>query len=318
MLASLLEAKQDDLVLETVATLSDGMYRSLPMSEETVGGCIRAVAVAARARNPSAIRRWLAYESYSPAPEDLLACLNATIDQVTLELQSHRRSETTQALRFLDWIRSDASLQLSEFTPGKAELMTGEHAVGIVDGLIYMMRVHHEPTAEHLTAAGQLAERLANALGMDEDVVVRCRLGALVHDLGKIAVDSKILNSPNPLASFEYELIRGHCEKSETMLRGIPMLAGLASIVRAHHERMDGTGYPDRLMGEEIPLESRVIAIVDAFHSMTVPTAYRAAYSVEAALKELIAHADSQFDEEMVEAFVETFGYSCDELRITA
>ena len=314
----MIDAKRRDLLLETVAALPQSMYQDLPMSEETVDGCLRAVTVAARARNPHAIRRWLAYESYAPPPEALLACLNAAITQITLELQSHRKNEMTQALRFLDWIRSDASLHLNEFTPGKAKLMIGEHAVGIVDGLLYMMRVHDEATAEHLKATGQLADRLAHALGMDDETVVRCRLGAQLHDLGKIAIAAKILAKPDSLAPLELDLMRSHAEKTDTMLAGIPILAELAPIVRAHHERMDGTGYPDRLMGEEIPIESRVIAVADAFHAMTVPQAYREALSVEAALKELSANADCQFDEDVVEAFVEMFGYSYEELRIIA
>ena len=112
--------------------------------------------------------------------------------------------------------------------------------------------------------------------------------------------------------------MRVHSENAETALAGIPALADLAPIVRAHHEHMDGTGYPDRLTGEEIPLESRVIAVVDAFHTMTVPRAYGEAISVEEALKAISALADEQFDEDVVEAFVETFGYSYEELRITA
>ena len=317
-LASLVDRKQSDIVQETVAALPQSMYAALPMCEETVEGCLRAVGVAARARNPHAIRRWMAYATYKPDPEDVLACLNATIGQISLELKSQHKDEMTQALRFLDWIRSDAALHLNEFMPGKAKLMIEEHAAGIVDGLLYMMRVHDEFTADHLIASGQLADRLARALGMDEDTIARCRVGAQVHDLGKIAVDGKILNKAGALTPLEWGIMRAHSESAETAIAGIPALAELAPIVRAHHERMDGSGYPDRLTGEEIPIEARVIAVVDAFHTMTVPRAYADAMPVEEALKELCAHSDTQFDEEIVEAFVETFGYSYAELRITA
>jgi HD-GYP domain-containing protein (c-di-GMP phosphodiesterase class II) len=317
-LASLIDAKRRDLLLETVAALPQSLYHAMPASDVTVDGCLRAVSLALRARNPHAIRRWLAHESYAPAPEELIACLDAAIAQITLELRSHRKTEMTQALRFLDWIRSDAALHLNDFTPGKASLMIGEHAVGIVDGLLYMMRVHDEATADHLVATGQLSERIATALGMSDEMVTRCRIAAQLHDLGKITVEAKILTKADPLTAIEVSFLRVHSEKAETMIAGIPAVAELAPIVRAHHERMDGTGYPDRLMGEEIPLESRVIAVADAFHTMTVPCAYREAMSVEAALKELSTHADKQFDEDVVEAFVETFGYSYEELRITA
>ena len=106
-----------------------------------------------------------------------------------------------------------------------------------------------------------------------------------------------------------------HPSKGEEILLGIPALAEFAPIVRAHHERFDGTGYPDRMIGDEIPLESRVIAVADAFHAMTVPRPYRKPFAVEVALEELIANAGTQFDEDVVQVFVEMFGYSHQELR---
>ena len=317
-LASSIDARRGEIIVEAVAALPKARVQTVSIGEETVAGCLSAITAAIRARNPHAIRRWLAYELHSPEASDLLVCLNAAINQITLELKPNSSQEITQALRFLDWIRSDALLHLSEFTPGKAKAVIGDHITGIVEGLVHMMRVQDEATAEHLLATGQLAERLAVALGMDEEMVAQCRLSAQLHDLGKVGVEEGLLRKGDPLSAHELDLLWTHSEKGERLLAGIPGLAHLAPIVRAHHEWMDGSGYPDQLTGEEIPLESRIIAVVDAFHTMTVPSAYHEILSVEAALKELSAFADTQFDEHVVEAFVEIFGYSYDQIRITA
>jgi HD-GYP domain-containing protein (c-di-GMP phosphodiesterase class II) len=314
----MIETKRAAIAAETLSALPDFIYEALPMCEETIDGCLRTLAKAVRTKNPRAIRRWLDYETHTPAPEELLACLNAAIDQIGMEMQATNNGEMTQALRFLDWVRSDASKHLSETSPKKVSHMTGEHVVGIVDGLVHMMSIHDKETALHLDATAHLADRTARAMGLDEEIIARCRLGARLHDLGKIAVDVRIINKPSGLTDLEWDAMCVHPAKGEEIIAGIPALADLAAIVRAHHERVDGSGYPDRKMGDEIPLESRVIAVADAFHAMTIPRPYRKPLSVEVALEELVANAGAQFDEEVVAVFVEMFGYSRRDLRITA
>jgi len=317
-LGSMIETKRAAIAAETLSALPDNVYTALPMGEETIDGCLRVLAKAVRTKNPRLIRRWLDYETHSPAPEDLLTCLNAAIDQIGMEMQATNNGEMTQALRFLDWVRSDANQHLSETKPEKVPHMTGEHVVGIVDGLVHMMSIHDKETALHLDATAHLADRTARAMGLDEELVARCRLGARLHDLGKIAVDVRIINKPSGLTDLEWSSMSQHPAKGGEIIAGIPALADLTAIVRAHHERVDGSGYPDRKMGDEIPLESRVIAVADAFHAMTVPRPYRKPLSVEVALQELTENAGSQFDEEVVAVFVEMFGYTRRELRITA
>lgn len=319
-LGSLIDAKRAEIAADALIALPDATYRALALGEETVDGCLRALARALRTKNPRAIRRWIDGERNVPAADDLLACLGTAIDQVGLRLHSARNGECAQSLRFLEWVRSDAAAHLRETdAPTKKDSdMTGEHAVGLVDGLVRMMSVHDRETALHLDATGELAERLARALGLDADAVVRCRVGARLHDIGKIAVDARIINKPTYLTAGEWDVMTLHPAKGEEVVCGIPMLAVLAPIVRSHHERIDGMGYPDRLGGDEIPLESRVIAVADAFHAMTVPRPYRKPVAVEEALYELVRCAGTQFDADVVGVFTELFGYSRRELRIIA
>jgi HD-GYP domain-containing protein (c-di-GMP phosphodiesterase class II) len=317
-LGSMIDAKRAAIAAETLSALSDFIYEALPMGEESIVGCLRVLTKASRTKNPRAIRRWLDYERHTPAPEELLACLNAAIDQVGMEMQATNDGDMTQALRFLGWVRSDTTKHLSKMAPKKVSNMTGEHVAAIVDGLVHMMSIHDKETALHLDATAHLADWTARAMGLDEETVTRCRLAARLHDLGKIAVDVRIINHPGALTDIEWSAMCLHPGIGAEVISGIPALADLAPIVREHHERVDGSGYPDRKLGDDIPLESRVIAVADAFHAMTVPRPYRKPLPVEVALEELMANAGTQFDEDVVAVFVETFGYSRRDLRITA
>lgn len=162
-------------------------------------------------------------------------------------------------------------------------------------------------TRQHAMGAAELATRVAKRLGLPEDQVETVRLAAILHDIGKIAVPDHILHKPGPLTPDERKLIQTHPEVGAHLIAGIPFLREVAIIVRHHHERHDGTGYPARLPGEAIPLGSRIVALVDAHSAITTDRPYRSARSHAAAVEEIQRHSGTQFSPAVVAAFVAEF-----------
>src|SRR5438874_3130494 len=157
-------------------------------------------------------------------------------------------------------------------------------------------------TSQHTEEVVRLAVAVAAELELDLEQVRNVELGAVLHDIGKVRVPEAILNKPGPLTEDEWEVMRTHPEVGEQILRPIQSLRAILPIVRHHHERWDGTGYPDRLIGRAVPLGARIVAVCDAYRAMTEDRPYRAALGVAEARKELKLGAGTQFDEECVKA----------------
>jgi HD-GYP domain-containing protein (c-di-GMP phosphodiesterase class II) len=185
----------------------------------------------------------------------------------------------------------------------------------IVDGLVNLMRQRDPVTAAHLDAVGLLTRRLAESLDLETVTVARITIAARLHDVGKHAISLDILNKPDTLDEDEWAQIRRHPDVGASIVAGFPQLAKYRSIVRSHHERVDGRGYPDGLVGNEIPYESRIIAVVDAFHAMTVSRPYSRVRTPALALAELMNCSGTQFEPEYVDAFVKVMGYRSRSLR---
>jgi len=154
-----------------------------------------------------------------------------------------------------------------------------------------------EYTGEHCKGVVALALSVADELGLDAGQRRRVEFGALLHDVGKVAIPKEIINKRGPLDPDEWEVIKTHTVEGQRMLDtvgGIMREVGL--IVRAHHERWDGTGYPDRLAGTDIPIEARIVAACDTWNAMTTTRTYREAMSNQVALAELRAVAGAQLD----------------------
>jgi two-component system, cell cycle response regulator len=157
---------------------------------------------------------------------------------------------------------------------------------------------------EHLTAVADLCAAVATRLGLDDAGVLRCRLAGLLHDVGKVAVPDAILHKPGSLTPSEWATMRSHCAQGESIVLGFDDLRELAPIVRHHHERFDGEGYPDRLSGEAIPIEARIIAATDTYSAIIAHRAYRAARTPEEAVAELRGASASQLDPRVVNSLL--------------
>ena len=154
--------------------------------------------------------------------------------------------------------------------------------------------------AERVTAYGIA---LAEAVGLDTVGAPGLEFGFLLHDVGKLAVPDAILYKPDALSAEEFSLVARHPEAGAEILRDVDFLGEGKLVVRHHHERWDGSGYPDRLAGDAIPLPARVFAVADAFDALTTDRPYRRATRFSSAREEIRAHAGTQFDPEVVAAF---------------
>jgi putative nucleotidyltransferase with HDIG domain len=157
----------------------------------------------------------------------------------------------------------------------------------------------------HSARVTQLALRLGRAAGLSEEELQVLELGALLHDVGKVRIPKKILAKPGPLDEPEWILIRHHPAYGAEIVRRSELLAQVAGIVRHHHEWVDGSGYPDGLRGEEIPLAARVVGIADAYEAMTSDRSYRRAMSAETARGRVETGLGAQFDRDLGELFLD-------------
>ncbi len=156
---------------------------------------------------------------------------------------------------------------------------------------------------QHIDAVADLSARVGARLGLTGDSLDELRLAAELHDIGKLAIPDAVLQKPGPLSDEEWALVRGHTLVAQRILAGAPALQSVGEIVRATHERWDGTGYVDALASREIPLPARIIAVCDAYTAMISDRPYRKALSHGEALTELRRCAFTQFDPEVVRVF---------------
>jgi putative nucleotidyltransferase with HDIG domain len=161
-------------------------------------------------------------------------------------------------------------------------------------------------TGAHSRDVVHLVMTVGPIVGLDPEQMRRLEFGALLHDVGKIEVPKEIINKAGPLTPDERAVIEQHTVVGQAMLENVGgVLAEVGDVVRSSHERYDGRGYPDGLVGEQIPVESRIISCCDAFNAMTTNRPYRAALPLEEALDELRAHRGTQFDPAVVDALLE-------------
>jgi putative nucleotidyltransferase with HDIG domain len=160
-------------------------------------------------------------------------------------------------------------------------------------------------TGEHCKSVVTLCLELAEHLGLSPERQRNLEFAALLHDVGKIAIPKEIINKPGKLDPHEWTIIKTHTLEGQKMLDRVGgFMRQVGLIVRSHHERWDGSGYPDGLAGEQIPLEARIIACCDTWNAMRTDRPYRNALSADVAVAELLANAGKQFDPHVVDTFI--------------
>lgn len=171
-------------------------------------------------------------------------------------------------------------------------------------------------TAGHSMQVMRYAVRLGEVIGLDAARIEALRYGGLLHDIGKIGVPDAILLKPASLSTEEMEIMRAHAVIGVEIVRGVKSLRPVLPVIRHHHERIDGTGYPDGLSGDQIPLEARIMAIADAYDTMTSDRAYRRAMTQDEAIAKLRKWRGTQWDAELVDRFVELLKSEAQTLRL--
>lgn len=160
-----------------------------------------------------------------------------------------------------------------------------------------------EYSEDHLWRVAQFSEQLASALGLSDTKVATVRRAALIHDIGMIGVPEHVLRQPRSLTPMEFTQVKPHTVLGASLARGLSGGDAVSALVRGHHERWSGGGYPDNLTGEDIPLGARILAVADAFDALTTDRPYRSALTINEALDVLWFGADTQWDPHLVEVF---------------
>ncbi len=169
-------------------------------------------------------------------------------------------------------------------------------------GLVDRLELKEGYADGHTTAVSRLAVTIAAKLELPTAERRLVEVGALLHDVGKLSIPDRVLMKPGPLNELEWAVMQRHAPLGERLVAHTVNQADVLAIVRSHHERWDGGGYPDGKRGEEIPLAARIVAVADAFQAMIEPRPYREPRTREAALDEILAHSGLQFDPACVEA----------------
>jgi len=224
----------------------------------------------------------------------MVGCLVLKAGSIDLTRDEHTRRLITSMLR-----QAAIACENDRLIEGVGEMM-----VEVVYAFARAVESRDPYTGGHVQRVTAYAMELGRRLGLGKHDLALIQMGGLLHDIGKIAIPDEVLRKPNKLTDEEFAIIKSHPACGYDLLSQIPHLSGSIDIVRHHHERWDGRGYPDKIAGEDIHLLSRIMAIADSFDAMTSDRPYRAGMPFEQAMAEIRSGAGSQFDPRLAEVFL--------------
>jgi putative nucleotidyltransferase with HDIG domain len=235
----------------------------------------------------------------------LAAHFNNRVDQLAKTILSQKSNDeiTRLAVRM-------HSLSLTE--DYEREFML----IPAIEALTNALEAKDNYTFGHSSEVATISMDVARELKLPQDELFKLNVASILHDVGKIGIPDQVLNKPDKLTSDEYDLIKLHPSIGAKIIASIPSPAEIATIIRHHHARWDGTGYPDSLEGNGIPLGSRIIAVADCYQAIISDRPYRKGRSHEEAVEEIRRCSGSQFDPFIVEAFLRVYGNKTAETQV--
>jgi putative nucleotidyltransferase with HDIG domain len=281
-----------------IARLPTRIQGATPLMARTL---VTVVAKAIETSDADAVTQWAQAVRVSHQDHAIVDLVNGVCEVAVAFGQRLEHADISALLVFLEILRERTRAALVD---GKLPSRTESMHRTVIESVLALLKARDEATCIHSQATGFWCRRLAEEMHLGTSTSDRIVRAGMLHDIGKIGTPDHILQKMGPLNDEEWKVMRQHAAFGAEILSEIPALAPYAPIVRAHHERFDGTGYPDGLRGTEIPFEARVVAVADAVHAMVSDRPYRAALSYGEAMAILTAGRGTQWDAEIVDVMV--------------
>jgi HD-GYP domain-containing protein (c-di-GMP phosphodiesterase class II) len=275
-------------------SLAHAVLESYPGVDDAV--CALSSAVSRYVRGDrAALTEWVFHEVHSATENEIITLVDSACEKL---VRDARPDEFADIIGAIDHMKTTVSDAL------RMEAQPLDYAHESADNIVAMFRVADPALADHLEATGALAARIATEMGLVPERASFVGLCGRVHDIGKMIVPHSLLYKPAALTADEFEVMKRHSTAGEEMLQKMTGLEECAQIVRWHHEAWDGRGYPDRLKGEEIPLEARIVSVADVFHALTSDRCYRPAFTPLEAIDVLVRGSGKLWDPNVIDAAV--------------
>ncbi len=305
-LASYIEARRSDIVASVVRSTVP-TQPGAPTASEFAHAFVDRLSQELDVGDQDAIDVWVDGQAVSVDAPEYARIVNAVCTTISAKYTSEC-GDSDGVIRYF----SSRSSQLEKrFGVERAampanvfDLTKAVNRNDIVASLLAAIDLRDPATCDHSRAVGLWCGRLAKTIGMDAEEQAFAILAGTLHDVGKVTTPTEILRKAGPLSVDEWETMRSHARVGGKMLERIPLLCDVAPVVRWHHERIDGNGYPDGLVGDEIPMLARIVAVADSFHAMISKRPYRKSLPVLVALDEIRAGAGTQWDREVIGAML--------------